>query len=122
MKSRGISGFGIIVLIIILLIVGYVGYQIGGVHFRYGAVRGKVENAAKIAPSLTDYEVINQIVTGVKDDTNIELDRDSISIDRSIPDSLRIYVAYDDSSDIFGFYTYSCHFQIDEIVSTKMQY
>ena len=121
MKSRGMSGFGIIILIILLLLIGYVAYQLGRVHFTYGYISGKVENAARLGAGLTDYDIRTQLIRDAKEG-NVELNPDSIFIDREIPDSLRIYVAYDDSSDIFGIFTYSRHLQVDKVVLIESRY
>ena len=119
MRNRGVSGFGVIILIIILLIIGYVAYQIGRVHFTYGSIAGKVENAAKIGHTLTDENIVNQLVREAGD-AHVKLSPDSIFVDRSIPDSFRVYVTYDDSSDIFGVFTYRRHFVIDKVVGMKL--
>ena len=117
--KRGISGFGVIILIIILLIIGYVAYQIGRVHFTYGTISEHVETAVRTGATVNDYEIVEVLVRSAKE-TKIELDPDSIFIDHSIPDSFRIYVAYDDSSDIFGIFYYKRHFIIDKIEPLKV--
>ncbi len=120
MERRGMSGFGIIVLLIILLVIGYVAYQIGRVHFTYGTISEKVKQAAETAYTFSDYEIVQQIIMQAKE-AKVELNPDSIYVDRSIPDSIRIYVAYDDSSDIFGVFTYNRHLTIDRIEPLKAQ-
>ncbi|KPK71549.1 hypothetical protein AMJ87_07065 [candidate division WOR_3 bacterium SM23_60] len=117
--KRGISGFGVIVLIIILLIIGYVAYQIGRVHFTYRTISEHVETALRTGATVNDYEIVDLLVRAAEE-AKIELDPDSIFIDHGIPDSFRIYVAYDDSSDIFGFFYYKRHLIIDKIESLKV--
>jgi len=121
MKSRGISGFGVIMMIILLLLIAYVLYQIGRVHFTYGYISGKVENAARLGGGMTDHDIRGQLINEAEE-RNVKLNPDSVYIDREIPDSLRIYVAYDDSSDIFGFFTYCRHLQIDKVVLIESKY
>ena len=119
MKSRGISGFGVIIILLLLLVLGFVGYQIARVHFTYGKIEGTVEATAEIGHSTTDHAIIDQLITGAKE-LNVVLYPESIFIDRSIADSFRIYVAYDDSSNIFGLFTYKRHFVVDKVVQTKV--
>ena len=119
MKNRGISGFGVIVLIIIILLIGYVAWQIVRVHLTYGTISEKVEQAAKLGPTMTDMEIVNQLMREAKD-VKVELNPDSIFIDRSIPDSFRVYVSYDDSSDVFGMFVYRRHFVVDKIEPIKV--
>jgi type III secretion system FlhB-like substrate exporter len=121
MKSRGISGFGVIVLIIILLLFGYVVYQISRVHLTHSSIKEKVEHAARTGYAMGDNEIINQLVNEAKE-AHVELNPDSVFIDRTVNDSLRIYVAYDDSSDIFGIYTYSKHYNIDYIAPIEIRF
>jgi hypothetical protein len=118
MRNRGVSGFGIIVLIIILLVLGYAGYQILRLYLTYGSVTEKVEQAIRVGPTMSDQEIVNQLLFETKE-TNVQLDPDSIFIDRSVNDSLRIYVAYDDSSDIFGTLMIRRHFVVDKIKAVK---
>lgn len=117
--KRGISGFGVIILIILLLIIGYVAYQIGRVHFTHSTISEHVETAIRTGVTVNDYEIIDVLVRSAKE-AEIEIDPDSIFIDHSIPDSFRIYVAYDDSSDIFGFFCYKRHFVIDKVEPLKV--
>ncbi len=119
MNSRGISGFGVIFLIIVLLVIGYVGYQIFRIQFTCSAVRSKVEEAVKLGPIRTDAEITNELLKNFEE-MNVHLDPayDTIYIDRSIPDSFRIYVAYNDSSNIFG-YIYRRHLIIDVIMPIR---
>ena len=119
MNSRGVSGFGVIILIIILLIIGYVAYQIGRVHFVHGSISGKVENAARVGNTMSDQQIINQLVREAEE-MHVILSPDSIFVDRSIPDSFRVYVTYSDSSDVFGVFTYRRHFIIDKVVGMKL--
>lgn len=121
MKSKGISGFGVIVIIIILLLFGYGVYQISRVHLTYGSIKEKVEHAARIGYAMSDYEITNQLVREAEE-AHVILNPDSIFIDRTINDSLRIYVAYDDSSDVFGIFTYSKHFTIDFIAPIEIRF
>ncbi len=121
MKSRGISGFSVIVILIIVLIIGYVAYQIGRLYFTYGAVSEKVEHAAETSYAMNDYEIVQQLMKQAQE-AKVELNPDSIFIDRTIPDSLRIYVAYEDSSNIFNIYTYRRHFVIDKVAQIKIRF
>ena len=121
MKSRGISGFGVIIVIIILLVFGYAVYQISRVHLTYGAIKEKVEHAARTGYAMSDLEIINQLTKEAKE-ANVVLNADSIFVDRTIDDSLRIYVAYDDSSDVLGIFTYSKHFSIDCVESIELRF
>ncbi len=121
MKSRGISGFGVIVLIIILLLFGYAVYQISRVHLTYGSIKEKVEHAARTGYAMTDLEIISQLVKEAKE-AHVALDLDSVFVDRTTDDSLRIYVAYDDSSDVFGIFTYRKHFAIDFIAPIEIRF
>lgn len=118
--SKGISGFGIIFIIILLLLVGYVGYQIFRIQFTYFAAKNKVEDSVRLGPVRPDAEVLNDLLSEFKE-IKLQLDPayDTIFIDRTIPDSFRIYCAYNDSSKIFGFYTYSRHLVIDVIMPIK---
>lgn len=113
------SGFGVIILIIVLLIIGYVAYQIGRVHFTYGSMSGKVENAAKVGNTMSDLQIVNQLVREA-DEMHIRLSTDSIYVDRTIPDSFRVYIIYSDSSDVFGVFTYRRRFVIDKVVGMKL--
>ncbi len=121
MKNRGISGFGVIVFLIILLIIGYGAYQIGRVHFKYGTISAKVENAAELAYTLSDNDIVQRLIKEARE-AEVELNPDSIFIDRSIPDSIRIYVAYTDSSNIYGIHTYRRHFVIDKVEPIKARF
>ncbi len=119
-NSRGISGFGIILLIIIVLLLGYIGYQIFRIQFTYSAAKNKVEDMVRLGPIRSDVEISNELMNQFEE-MNLQLnpDYDTIYIDRSIRDSFRIYVAYNDSSNIFGFYNYSRHLVIDIIMPVK---
>lgn len=119
-NSKGISGFGIIFIIVLILIVGYVSYQIFRIQFTYSAAKNKVEDAVKLGPLRSDAEILNDLLSELKE-IQIQLDPayDTIFIDRTIPDSFRIYCAYNDSSNIFGFYTYTRHLVIDVIMPIR---
>ncbi|MBN2621326.1 hypothetical protein JXB22_09595 [candidate division WOR-3 bacterium] len=103
---------------IILIVLGYAGYQVLRLYLTYGSVTEKVEQAIRVGPTMSDQEVINQLLRDAKEN-NVQLDPDSIFVDRSVDDSLRIYVAYDDSSDIFGALTIRRHFVVDKIKAIK---
>lgn len=118
MRNRGVSGFGIIILIIILILLGYAGYQVLRLYLTYGSVTEKVEQAIRVGPTMSDQEIVNQLLREAKE-SNVQLNPDSIYVDRSITDSLRIYAAYDDSSDIFGVLTVRRHFVIDKVKAIK---
>ena len=121
MKNKGISGFGVIIIILILLIIGYGAYQIVRVHLTRSTIAEKVEHAAKTGYAMQNQEIINQLTREAKD-VNIELNPDSVFVDRTITDSLRIYVAYDDSSSIFGLFTYTKHFVVDKIALIEIEF
>jgi hypothetical protein len=114
MRNRGVSGFGAIVLIIIILILGYVGYQVLRLYLTYGSVQEKIEQALRVGPAVSDEEVIGHILRETRE-INVHLNPDSLFVDRSIEDSIRIYTVYDDSSDVFGILTIRRHFVIDKI-------
>lgn len=119
-RSKGVSGFGIIFIIIVLLVLGYVGYQIFRIQFTYSSAKNKVEDVVRIGPVRTDAEILSDLLEQFREN-KIPFDPayDTIYIDRSIRDSFRIYCAYNDSSTIFGFYTYSRHLIIDVIMPIK---
>lgn len=119
--SRGISGFGVIVLIIFLLLAGYVGYQVGRVHFSYGSISEKIENTVRIGPVQNDDMIREELIKNAEE-IKVNLEPDRIWIDHSIPDSFRIYIEYEDSSSIFGVFTYSRKFVVDKIAPIQMNY
>lgn len=119
--NKGLSGFGVIFLIMILLLVGYVGYQVGRVHFSYGSISEKVENTVRIGPVQND-DMIREELMKSADEIKVNLTTDRIWIDHSIPDSFRIYIEYEDSSSIFGVFTYSRKFVVDKIAPIQMNY
>lgn len=121
MKNKGISGFGAIIMILIILVIGYGAYQIVRVHLTRSTIAEKVAHAAKIGYAMRDNEIINQLTQEAKE-ANITLNPDSIFIDRTITDSLRIYVAYDDSTSILGLFTYSKHFVVDKIELIEIKF
>lgn len=120
MKSKGVSGFGVIFYILLFVVIGYVGYQIARVHFTYGSMSNLVESIVEEASMQPDYNVFRELMEKAKE-MNIELNADSIFVDRGIPDSFRIYVAYTDSSSIFDFFYYKRHFTIDKIEPMKVK-
>jgi len=121
MRSRGVSGFGVILTLLILLMIGYSAYKIGQVHFTHGSLSGKVETAAKLAYTMADEDIVKRLIEDARE-ANVVLNPDSIFIDHSIPDSVRIYVTYADSSDILGIYTYKRHLIIDKIEPIKVRF
>lgn len=121
MKSKGISGFGVIIVIIILLVFGFAVYQISRVHLTYGSIKEKVEHAARTGYAMSDVEITNQLVKQAEE-AHVVLSPDSIFVDRTVNDSLRIYIAYDDSSDVFGIFTYRKHFSIDCIEKIEIRF
>jgi hypothetical protein len=56
------------------------------------------------------------------EEINVVLPPENIWIDKSIPDSFRIYVEYEDSSSIFGVFTYSRKFKVDKIAPIQLNY
>ena len=121
MSSRGISGFSIIFIIILLMVIGFIGYKITRVHFTNGTISALVEESAELGLAQNDYDIIKNIIAKAKEN-NVEIDPDSIFIDHAITDSFRIYVTYRDSSNIFGLYTYSRRFVIDKIKPIKVRF
>lgn len=119
--SRGISGFGVIFLIVILMFVGYVGYQVGRLHFNYGSVSEKVETTVRIGPVQNDDMIREELINNAAE-LKVKLDPNRIWVDHSIPDSFRIYMEYEDSSDIFGVFTYSRTFVIDKVAPIQLKY
>ena len=119
--NRGISGFGVIILILILLVIGYTGYQVARVHFNYGSISEKVETTVRIGPVQNDDMIKEELIKGAAE-TNITLVPGDIWIDHSIPDSFRIYIEYEDSSSIFGIFTYNRKFIIDKVAPIQLNY
>jgi len=119
--SKGISGFGIIFLLIVILIVGYTGYQVARVHFSYGSISEKVENTVRIGPVQNDDMIKGELIKGAAEIKVILIPED-IWIDRSIVDSFRIYIEYEDSSSIFGIFTYNRKFVVDKIAPIQINY
>ena len=60
MRSRGVSGFGIILIILILLIAGYAIYKIGEVHFTHRSLSEKIETAARLSYTMTDEDIVKR--------------------------------------------------------------
>ncbi len=119
--SKGLSGFGVIFLIIVLLVIGYTGYQVGRVHFNHGSLSEKVENTVRIGPVQNDDMIREELRKGAAE-LNIVLSPENIWIDRSIPDSFGIYIEYEDSSTIFGIFTYNRKFVIDKAAPIQINY
>ena len=120
MGSKGIGGFGAIIIIIILLLIGYVIFTMVSIHFDAAKLGGKVESTAQIGLSMTNYDITQSVIKDAEE-MNITVYPESIFIDRNILDSFRIYLAYDDSTDVLGLFTYKQHFVIDKIVSTRVR-
>lgn len=120
MKNKGISGIGIIIIIVIVLLIGYVAYQIGRLQFSYGAIKGKAESAAELGLAQPDDFTIRELIETAKDQ-HVILVPEQIYFDHSPKDSLRIFLEYDDSSSIFGVYTYRKHFKVDVVKAMKMR-
>lgn len=118
MKHRGISGAGVIAILLALIAIGYTAYQISRPHFGFAAIKGKAENAAEMGLAQSDDYTRQELIETARDQKVI-LIADQIYIDHSLRDSLRIYVEYDDSSSIFGIYTYRKHFVIDVVKRMK---
>lgn len=119
--KRGVSGFSIIIFIIILLIIGYAGYQVARVHFNYGTVSEKIENTVRIGPVQNDDMIREELIRAAAE-TKVVLLPENILIDHSKPDSFHIYVEYEDSSNIFGMFTYNRKFVIDKIAPIQINY
>jgi hypothetical protein len=120
MMRRGVSGFGIIFYLLLLVVIGYIGYQIARVYFTYGSMTKMVESVAGDIATQADFDVIAQIVEKAAD-MKVAIEPESIFVDRSLTDSIRVYVAYSDSSSIFDFFYFSRHFVIDKAVPIKVR-
>ncbi|KPJ72459.1 hypothetical protein AMJ52_06245 [candidate division TA06 bacterium DG_78] len=120
MKSRGVSGFGVIFYLLLFVVIGYIGYQIARVYFTYGSMSKMVESVAEEVSTQTDFDVIKQIMEKAED-MKIEISPESIFVDRSLTDSIRVYVAYSDSSSIFDFFYFTRHFVIDKAIPIKVR-
>jgi len=118
MKHRGITGIGIIVIIVIVLLFGYIVFMIGRLEFNYAAIRGKALTSAELGASQGDEYSIKDIIETAQDQ-KVRLAPDQIFIDHNIKDSVRIFFEYDDSSNIFGIYTYRKHFKVDVVKAVK---
>ena len=118
---KGISGFGAIFLIIVLLIAGYVGYQVASIHLSHGSVKERVENTVRIGPVQNDDMIREELIQGAAE-SKVFLNPENIWIDHSIPDSFRIYIEYEDSSSIFGIFTYSRKFVVDKTAPVQINY
>ena len=119
--NRGISGFGAIFLIIILMVIGYTGYQVARLHFSYGSIGEKVETIVRIGPVQNDEMIRDELIKRAAE-INVLLAPENIWIDKSKPDSFRICVEYEDSSSIFGVFTYSRRFKVDKIAPIQLNY
>ena len=120
MKSRGVSGFGVIFYLLLFVVIGYIGYQIARVYFTYGSMNKMIESVAEELSTQTDFDVIRQIMEKAED-MKIEVSPESIFVERSITDSIRVYVAYSDSSSIFDFFYFTRHFVIDKAIPIKVR-
>ncbi len=121
MKSKGVSGFTAVFIIIILFLIGFVVFQIGRIQFTYGTISEKVETAAKIGTVQND-NVIRQELIREAAEAKVTLFPEQIWIDHSISDSFRIVVEYDDSVNILGLYTYRRHLFIDKVEPIKVRF
>ncbi len=121
MQNRGISGFGAILIIIILILSGYAGYQYFRPNFTYNAFKEKVKDAVELGPVQPDQAIIDNLLKEASE-IKLGLTRDNIWIDHSIPDSFRIYVEYDDSINILGLFSSCRHYKIDQIAEIKVHY
>lgn len=120
MNHRGISGVGVIVIIAIALIIGYIAFMIGRLEFSYGAIKGKATTDAELGLAQAD-ELTQKDIIEVARDQRVALNPEQIYIDHTIKDSLRIFIEYDDSSNIFGIFTYRKHFKVDVVKPLKIQ-
>jgi hypothetical protein len=100
--------------LLILIILGYAGYQVLRLYLTYGSVSEKVEHVLRVGPTVSDEEIISQLMHDTQE-INVQLYPESLFIDRSIQDTIRIYAVYDDSSDIFGVIKIRRHFVVDKI-------
>jgi type III secretion system FlhB-like substrate exporter len=117
---RGISGFGIIFYLLLFVVIGYIGYQIARIYFTYGSMSKMVESVAEEVSTQTDFDVTRQIMEKAKE-MKIEISPDSMFVERIFTDSIRVYVAYSDSSSIFDFFYFTRHFVIDKTVPIKVR-
>ena len=120
MNTKGISGFGAISIIIVLLLIGYIAYQIGRLQFTCSAIKGKVEDAAELGLAQNDKTIVEGLTRDAAE-LKVQLLPEQIFVDHSIDDSLRIYIEYNDSSNIFGF-IYHRHNVIDITRPIKVRY
>jgi hypothetical protein len=121
MKSKGVSGFAIIFIIFIVLVAGYVAYQISRVHFTYGSISEKVDDMAMMGPINSDDFVREQLINQAAE-IKVRLMAENIWIDHSVSDSFRVIVEYDDSSSIFGLFYYTRHLVVDKIRPIKVHW
>jgi hypothetical protein len=120
MNRRGVSGFGVIFYLLLIVIIGYIGYQIGRIYFTYGAMSKMVESIAEEVSTQSDFDVIQQVMDKAEE-MKVVLNPESMFVDRSLRDSIRVYVAYSDSSSIFDFFYFTRHFVIDKAVPIKIR-
>ena len=121
MKNRGITGFGIIFILLLIMVVGYTIYQIARVHITYGSISEKVEDVTEIGLAQSDTEHRKYIIEKAKE-MNVVIEPDSIYIDRSNTDSIRVYVTYSDSSKILGLFNYKRDFTIYKAGEIKVRF
>lgn len=114
MNNRGISGFSVVFLILVLIGFIYIGYSIGSVWFRAQSLKEKVKEVIKLNPLGADANLINRIILEAKD-AGVDLSGENIYIDRSIPDSVMAVVEYPDSS-VLPIFTYRKIQHIEVIV------
>jgi hypothetical protein len=121
MNSKGLTGFGLILILLLIFIIGYSIHQIARVHVNYGAIKEEVEENAEIGLAQSDEDIVRYI-TNVANERHIRLEHGAIYVDHSIPDTFRIYVTYRDSSSFFDLFYYKKEFEIDERALIKVRY
>jgi hypothetical protein len=121
MNNKGLTGFGLILILLLIFAIGYSIHQLARVHVNYGAIREEIKEDVEIGLAQSDEEITRNIINKAKE-RDIRLDQGAIYIDHSDPDTFRIYVTYRDSSSFFDFFYYKREFEIDERAPIKVRY
>ncbi len=121
MKSRGITGFGIIFILLAIMVVGYTIYQIARVHISYSSISEKVKEVAETGFAQND-DVHKRYIIDMAREVGVVIDPESIYIDRSANDSFRVYVNYSDSTKILWIFDYKRDFAIYKAGEIKVRF
>jgi len=111
--KRGTSLIGILILLAIIVFGMIFGIKWVLVKVRYGAIKDKVEDLIRFAETKNDATMIREIM-GKAHDNNIQIDPDSILIDREEGDHITISVSYTDSI-VLPKKTLYFHYKIERI-------